>query len=90
MGQTDRETDISGPLLDRQTEGLMALPVHVWSIWSPYLGGHMRHHIYSLPKKLTFAKFAHERTNGRTDKQTDGKKKTSKVPFRINARELKR
>ena len=44
----------------------------------------MRHHSYSLPKKLTFAKFAHGQTNRWT------KKVTSKVPFRINARELKR
>ena len=39
----------------------------------------MRHHSYSLPKKMMFAKFAHGRT----------KNVTSKVPFRINARELK-
>ena len=27
------------------------------------VGGHMRHHSNSLPKKLMFAKFAHGRTN---------------------------
>ena len=48
----------------------------------------MRHHSYSLPKKLTFAEFANERTDGRTNERK--KKQTSKVPFRINARELKK
>ena len=44
------------------------LPVHLVTI-----GGHMRHHSYSLPKKLTFAEFAHERTDGRTDGRTEKK-----------------
>ena len=72
--------------MDRRTEGWTGtscplpvtpgpLPVHLGTI-----GGHMRHHIYSLPKKLMLAKFAHGRTNG--------KKVTSKDPFSINARDL--
>ena len=70
--RTDGQLDTSSPLPVTSS----SLPVHLGTI-----GGHMRHHSYSLPKKLTFAKFAHGRT--------DGKKVTSKVPFRINARELK-
>ena len=56
------------------------LTVHLGTI-----GGHLRRHTYSLPKKLMFSKFVHVRVrkNGRT------KKVTSKDPFRINARDLK-
>ena len=47
-----------------------SLPVHLGTI-----GGHMRHHSYSLPKKMNFPKFADIRTYGRTYGRTDGKKK---------------
>ena len=49
------------------------------------VGDHMRHHSYSLPKKMKFPKFADGRTYGRTD----GKKVTPKDPLHINARDLK-
>ena len=62
----DGQTDTSSPLLDGQTEGLMALPVHFVTI-----GDHMRHHSYSLPKKMNFPKFADGRTDGRTEKKSD-------------------
>ena len=42
------------------------LPVHFGTI-----GGHMRHHTYSLPKKNEFPKIC-----GHTDIQTDGRKKS--------------
>ena len=54
-----------------------SLPVHLGTI-----GGHMKHHSYSLPKKMTFTKITHKRTNG--------KRVTSKDPFRIYARDLKK
>ena len=70
-----------------------ALPVHFWSLQVHFwftsgqllvhlgtIGDHMRHQSYGLPKKLTFAKFAQERTE---------KNVTSKDPFRINTRVLK-
>ena len=40
----------------------------------------MRHHSYSLPKKINFPKFA----DGQTEKEV-----TPKDPLRINARNLK-
>ena len=58
-GQTYGQTD--GHF--QSTSG--SLPVHLGTI-----GGHMRHHSYSLPKKMNFAKFA----DGRTYGHTDGKK----------------
>ena len=84
---TDRQTDGHFRSTSGRTDGRFdgtsgPLPVHLVTI-----GGHMRHHSYSLPKKLMFAKFAHERTDERTNERK--KKQTSKVPFRINARELK-
>ena len=77
----DRRTDghfqsTSGPLL--VTSG--SLPVHLGTI-----GGHMRHHSYSLPKKMNFPKFADGRTDIRTEKNV-----TPKDPLRINARDLKK
>ena len=61
-GQTYGRTDghfqsTSGPL-----------PVHLGTI-----GGHMRHHSYSLPKKMDFPKFADIRTDIRTDGHTEKK-----------------
>ena len=47
----------------------------------------MRHHSYSLPKKMKFPKFADIRTYGRTYGRK--KKVTPKDPLRINARDLK-
>ena len=35
-----------------------SLPVHLGTI-----GGHMRHHSYSLPKKMNFPKFVHKQTH---------------------------
>ena len=55
------------------------------------MGGHMRHHSYSLPKKMKFSKFADGRTYVHTDGHTYGrtKKVTLKDPLHINARDLK-
>ena len=60
------------------------LPVHLGTI-----GGHMRHHSYSLPKKWISQNL---RTYGQSDIHTNGrteKKVTPKDPLRINARDLK-
>ena len=88
MGWTDVRTD-------RWTH-----PVHFWPTSGHFqstsgsllvhlaiMGGHMRHHSYSLPKKMKFPKFP----DGRTYIRTDGRKKvTPKDPLRINARDLKK
>ena len=47
----------------------------------------MRHHSYSLPKKIKFPKFVDIHTDGHTDGRK--KKVTPKDPLRINARDLK-
>ena len=89
----DRQMDTSSPLLAhfrsisghfQSTSG--SLPVLLGT-----MGGHMRHHSYSLPKKMKFPKFADRRTYGRTDGHADGQKKkvTPKDPLHINARDLK-
>ena len=64
----DGQMDTSSPLLVhfRPTSGQFlstsgSLPVHLGTI-----GGHMRHHSYSLPKKMKFPKFADIRTYIRT------------------------
>ena len=81
--------DTSSPLLAhfRSTSGHFqstsgSLPVHLGII-----GGHIRHHSYSSPKKMNFPKSA----DIRTYIHTDGRKKnvTPKDPLRINARDLK-
>ena len=84
--RTDGQMDTSSPLLAhfRSTSGHFqstsgSLPVHLGTI-----GGHMRHHSYSLPKKMKFPKFADGHTDGRTEKKV-----TPKDPLRINARDLK-
>ena len=48
------------PVHFRSTSG--SLPAHLGTI-----DGHMRHHSYSLPKKMNFPKFADIHTYGRTD-----------------------
>ena len=68
LGWTDVGTDrwtlpdhfwpTSGPL--PTTSG--SLPVHLGII-----GGHIRHHSYSSPKKMNFPKSADIRTDGHTD-----------------------
>ena len=63
MFGTDRQTDRHFRSTSGRTDGRFdgtsgPLPVHLVTI-----GGHMRHHSCNLPKKLTFAKFAHGRTN---------------------------
>ena len=64
----DGQMDTSSPLLThfRSTSGHFqstsgSLPVHLGTI-----GGHMRHHSYSLPKKMNFPKFADIRMDGHT------------------------
>ena len=71
--------------MDRHMDGPLPvtsspLPVHLGTI-----GGHMRHHSYSLPKKMNFPKSA----DGHTDIRTE-KKVTPKDPLGINARDLKK
>ena len=59
-------------VMDRRTGGQMdtssPLPVHLGII-----GGHIRHHSYSSPKKMNFPKSA----DIHTDIHTDGKKSDS-------------
>ena len=83
----DRQMNTSSPLLAhfRSTSGHFqstsgSLPVHLAT-----MGGHMRHHSYSLPKKMKFPKFADGRTYRRTEKKV-----TPKDPLCINARDLKK
>merc|ERR1712020_276983 len=76
---TDGQIDTSSPLLAhfRSTSG------HFQSI-SGSIGGHMRHHSYSLPKKMNFPKFVHKQTHTHTHIHTE-KKVTPKDPLRLNA-----
>ena len=75
MGWTDVRTDRwTHPVHFWPTSG--SLPVRLGT-----MGGHMRNHSYSLPKKMTCTKFAHGQTE---------KKVTSKDPFRDKRSESKK